>query len=201
MAFVLLVQLNLAADPDQTHLPLIDRAFAEFKLPSTTGIPIDPLSPSSPKTLGMVYIFTLCDCPIANAYAPEISRIAQEYSARNFDFFLVHTDPQTSMDAAQKHAKEYSLNLTVLLDTRHDLVRVLKAESVPQVFLVSPDLKVLYKGRIDDRNTAYGKRRAEPNSRDLRNALDAVIHGKPVPNPVTPVIGCYIPTLPPLDSE
>lgn len=196
IAFVLLIKSNVPADTDQSHNPLINTVFAEFKLPSTHGFPVDPLSPSSPQTRGMIYIFTLCDCPIANAYAPEISRIAKEFSARNFDFFLVHTDPQTTVVAAQKHAEEYSLDLTVLLDIKHELVGLLKAESVPQVFLVSPDLKVLYKGRIDDRNTAYGKRRAEPGSRDLRNALDAVIQGKPVPNPITPVIGCYIPTLP-----
>jgi hypothetical protein len=53
-----------------------------------------------------------------------------------------------------------------------------------------------YRGRIDDRYFAPGKRRAEPASHDLRAALEAVLAGKPVPRAETEAIGCPIPDLP-----
>jgi len=52
---------------------------------------------------------------------------------------------------------------------------------------------VVYHGRIDDRIVALGKRRVEPTTRDLREALDAMLEGKPVPTPVTKAVGCYLP--------
>jgi hypothetical protein len=63
----------------------------------------------------------------------------------------------------------------------------------PEVAVVGQDGKVLYRGRIDDMNIDYGKRRAEPTQRDLRNALDAILQGKAVPTPTTKVIGCDLP--------
>lgn len=183
---ILIVTFNVSAGEKKTS----------FKLPSTDGKWIDPLKPSSPKSKGLVYIFTLTDCPIANSYAPEISRIAQEYSKKGFDIYMVQTDPSLNMEAAQKHQKEYSLKIKVLLDHEHKLVKFCKAESVPEVFVYSPVYLPLYRGRVDDRNAAYGKRRPKASRHDLRLALDAIIEGKPVPHPRTKVVGCYIPPLP-----
>ena len=47
--------------------------------------------------------------------------------------------------------------------------------------------------RIDDRAIAPGKHRAEPRQRDLRDALDAILAGKPVRERFTRAIGCYLP--------
>lgn len=166
-------------------------------LESLDGKWVNPLAPpkSDNPFLGHVYIFSLTDCPIANAYAPEISRISKEFSKAGFVFHLIHTDPSTTTSDALKHQKDYSLKINVLIDRHHRLVKLTKAESVPEVFVYSPEKMLLYRGRIDDRNTAYGKRRAIPTNRDLRDALAAIIEGKPVPNPQTKVIGCYIPSL------
>ena len=40
----------------------------------------------------------------------------------------------------------------------------------------------------------YGQRRQTVTQHDLRNALDAVLAGKPVAQPVTEAIGCHIQT-------
>jgi hypothetical protein len=53
-----------------------------------------------------------------------------------------------------------------------------------------------YRGRIDDLYPELGKKRAAPTKRDLREALAAVLAGKPVPVPRTEAVGCSIPDLP-----
>jgi hypothetical protein len=62
----------------------------------------------------------------------------------------------------------------------------------PEAAVLSPDGKVRYLGRIDNRVADFGKARPQATERDVRDALDAVLAGKPVPHPVTKSIGCAI---------
>src|SRR5262249_38688129 len=135
----------------------------------------------------------LPDCPISNAYAPEIKRICANYAPKKVATFIVHADPDVSAAAAKKHARDYGLPGPVLLDPAHVLVRRTGVTRAPEVAVLAPDGKIAYRGRIDDWYVDYGKRRAEPAQRDLRNALDAILAGKPVPRATTPALGCDLP--------
>lgn len=156
------------------------------------GMLHDPLKPDGRKAT--VVIFTLPDCPIANAFAPEINRLFADYASRGVGFFLAHVDRELSPVDAQKHATEFSFRCPVLLDSQHTLVKALGATKTPQAFLLGPDGKTLYRGRINNLFADYGQRRQTVTQHDLRNALDAVLAGKPVAQPVTEAIGCHIQT-------
>ncbi|MEW6306875.1 MAG: redoxin domain-containing protein [Verrucomicrobiota bacterium] len=142
-----------------------------------------------------VLIFILPDCPVANGYAPELRRIFETYSKSNVAFYLVHVDPDLKSADARKHAQDFGYTMPVLLDPKHELVKFTKATVTPEAAVLSPQGKLLYRGRIDDRVADYGKKRAEPTQRDLRDALDAILAGQPVKNPATKAIGCFIPEL------
>ncbi len=58
------------------------------------------------------------------------------------------------------------------------------ALATPHVFIFDQARKLRYKGRIDDSEVKTVR------SHDARNALDALIAGKPVPVPTTRVFGC-----------
>ena len=47
-------------------------------------------------------------------------------------------------------------------------------------------------GRIDDRYVDFGKQRTEPTVRELRDALQAILAGKPIAVTRTKPIGCDI---------
>jgi thiol-disulfide isomerase/thioredoxin len=142
-----------------------------------------------------VVIFVLHDCPISNQFAPEIQRLADEFAAKRVPFYVVHVDPQLSTADAKKHAKDYRYKLPVIIDRKHELVKQLKATTAPEAFVIGPEGKVLYRGRIDDRYAAIGKPRSQVQRQDLRLALSAVVAGKPVEVAETKAIGCYIPEL------
>ncbi len=144
-----------------------------------------------------VLIFITTDCPVANKFAPEIKRIYEAYRERRVAFFLVQVDPDLSVAAARKHAQEYGYQCPVLLDRKHELVRQMHARVTPEAMVVSPAGEVLYRGRINDLQTDYGRKRGQPSVNDLRDALEAVLAGKPVPHPVTEAVGCIIPDLEP----
>jgi peroxiredoxin len=141
---------------------------------------------------GVVFFFVMRDCPIANNYAPELARLIHDYRNRGFGFTLVYVDDQITLADARKHAADYGIRCNVLTDRNRALVKEYGVTISPEAALVSAHDEILYRGRIDDRYVDFGKRRAEPSQRDLREALDAVLAGEPVPNPRMPAVGCYI---------
>jgi peroxiredoxin len=161
----------------------------EFK--DVNGRAQTPLA--QPDKKATVLFFLMPDCPISNSYAPEIQRICVAYEAKKIAAFVVHADPDVTVEQAKKHAKEYGFLCPVLLDPAHVLAKKAGVTMAPEAAVLGPSGKVVYRGRIDDWYVDYGKRRGEPTQRDLRNALDAVLQGKAIATPTTKVIGCHLP--------
>lgn len=141
----------------------------------------------------LVLIFITSDCPISNGYAPEMNRLAGAYTAKGVGFYLVHVDPDLTPADAQQHAKEFGYGCPVLLDPKHRLVKLTQATVTPEAAVLTVDGKLFYRGRINDLYAGLGRRRAEPTQHDLRDALDALLAGKPAAAATTAAVGCYIP--------
>ena len=140
-----------------------------------------------------VLLFVMHDCPAANGYWPEFNRIAARFT--NAAFFVVHADPDLTPAGARAHAKDYSIGVPVLLDPKQKLSKAVGATVSPEAVVVSPKGKRLYRGRIDDRVAALGRKRPQPTTRELRDALEAIEQTKPVRVKETKAIGCYLPEL------
>lgn len=176
----------VASTPKKTGPPSIE----------VTGIDGKPYHPLSVRPhRATVLIFVLQDCPICNAYAPEIKRMASDFMHEGAVFYLVQVDPTLSGAEARAHAADYGYSIPVLLDTRHALVDRLSITAVPTAIVLAADGSVQYKGRIDDRYIALGKPRDHPTTRDLRDALAAVLRHEPVAIARTPTVGCAVPEL------
>ncbi len=145
---------------------------------------------ASSKTV--VFIFVLPDCPICNSYVPELKRIRREFP--EIEFYRVYADPDMTTGEARQHSNEYDFGFPGLLDPAQRLVRKSGATRTPEAAVFSPDGKLLYRGRIDDRYVDFGKKRERPGQRDLENALRSILESRPARWPNAPPIGCYIPT-------
>ena len=75
----------------------------------------------------------------------------------------------------------------VLLDPKQQVARAYGAVCTPHLFIVTGG-KIVYEGRVDDN----WKEPAAAKSRDLRDAVAAVVAGQPVRNPRTNPMGCSI---------
>lgn len=140
-----------------------------------------------------VLFFILQDCPISNRFAPEIARIAQDYKSKPVRFFLVYVDAAVSAKEIEQHGREYNLSgLTVIQDSKHQLVDATGASITPEVAVVGQKGLIAYRGRIDNLYEALGKPRRVVTQHDLRNALEAVLQNRKVPVARTSAIGCYI---------
>ncbi|HVL14769.1 MAG TPA: redoxin family protein, partial [Gemmata sp.] len=127
----------------------------------------------------------------SNSYAAELNELARSHAEKGVAVVLVCPSDEPRADVA-KAAATAKPAMPVLHDEKKDLARALAAAATPEAFLLDGDGTVRYRGRIDD---AYSKRlvrNAKITSFDLKDALAAVLAGKPVANPVTPPVGCPI---------
>jgi hypothetical protein len=146
-----------------------------------------------PSVKAIALIFILPECPICNAYIPELNRLHQSFVTGGVQIILVHADAATTAEEARQHAREYKIELPVVLDPHHAWVKKAGASIAPEAAVFSPAGKLLYRGRIDNQYAGLGKRRAVVTSQDLRDALEATIAGQEINEPRTEAIGCPIP--------
>ncbi len=139
-----------------------------------------------------VLVFVSSTCPIANGYAPEINRLTEAYQERGIEFCLVHTETDLTQEEADRHLKDFGYKCAVLFDPRRKLVKQTGATITPEAAVLSPQGKLLYRGRIDDRFPAIGIQRDKPTKTELRDALDAILAGKEIAVPRTKAAGCFI---------
>ncbi len=141
-----------------------------------------------------VLFFVTNDCPVSNAFAPEIARICAEYQPKGAACKLVYVDPGLSDAAAREHAATYRHgDYPRVVDRHHELVKAAGATVTPEAVVMDSSGKILYRGRIDNSIVTLGQSRRPATERDLRDALDATLAGKPVARPRTKALGCYIP--------
>jgi hypothetical protein len=155
------------------------------------GQSIDIFSPARRAT---VLVFITNDCPISNAYAPEIHRLCDQYMRQNIAFYLVYADPSLSPDDARRHYAEYGYRCPALLDRNHELAQRAGATVTPEAAVFIPDGTLIYRGRIDNLYVDLGKPRYAATTHDLRDTLEAIVQNRPVQRTFTAAVGCHIPT-------
>lgn len=140
----------------------------------------------------LVLVFLGTGCPIANSYAEKLAALSRQYADRGVRFLGVNANPAEDRAAVAAHAKAYALPFPVLKDSRQALAAALEARVTPEAFVLDRDRAVRYRGRIDDQYASRTRKRSEAKSHDLRDALEAVLAGKPVAKPQTRAFGCAI---------
>lgn len=144
-----------------------------------------------------VLVFQSAECPIANAYTPTLNKLREAFPGPRVQWVGVCVDPDLSDAEITEHVRDFQLKLDIAVDRRGTLSRQLGATITPEAFVIDPQGKVRYHGRIDDQFAARGVRNAVPTVNDLSDALDAVLAGREVKTPYVKPIGCPIPEVDP----
>jgi len=157
------------------------------------------IRPFATGTHASVAFFVATDCPVSNAYAPEIQRVCREYNSRGVGCSLIYEDVETAQGGVpmrtqvRAHLEEFKYTgIPAAIDGDRAAATVAKATITPTAVVVDRGGAIRYRGRIDNLYAALGKTRQQVTSHDLRDALDAVLAGRPVPHPETESIGCFI---------
>ena len=148
---------------------------------------------------GLLVIFSCNTCPFVigsegstgweNRY-PELGNFCR---TNKIGFALVNSN-STKREAGdgfadmQAHYKEKNYNCHYLLDNDNIVADAFAARTTPHVFLFDKDLKLVYKGAIDD-NVADPK---AVTKNYLKDAITAMTSGKSIDPTTTKNLGCSI---------
>ena len=162
----------------------------DFSLPGVDGATHTLASLSGGRAL--VLNFTCNHCPYAKAYEDRFMDLARAYGPKGVVFAAVNPNdaqryPDDSFAKMKERAAERGFNFPYLRDETQAVARAYGAVCTPHLFVVAKGA-VVYEGRIDD----SWKEPAAAKAHDLRDALDAILAGRPVPRPNTNPMGCSI---------
>ena len=160
-----------------------------LELPATDGKSYDPAATGDKKAVVLFFVSPFCST--TKSFMKEINQITADYSDR-IVVYVVHSDPEITNEVAMEHTILSEVKATVLVDKAQALAKQVQARITPEAVVLSPKAETLYKGRINDLYLGPTKRQRAATTKDLRDALDAVLAGKPVPSPQSEAQGCKI---------
>ena len=176
--------------------PAIGAPAPDFALPDQDG---DIRRLSDFRGRVVVLEWTTHDCPFVrkhynSANMQGLQRMAAE---RNVVWLTIASSPPgeqghiTGAQAKELTASRNAAPTAVLLDHRSVAARAYRATVTPHMFVISADGVLRYMGGIDSIRSSRVEdvARAEPF---LRDAMLAVVEGRPVAQASTPAYGCVI---------
>ena len=150
----------------------------------------------------LVIIFTCNHCPTAQAYEERIKKLVSDYQPKGVTFVAIspndpqavrldemgYTDLNDDFESIKIRAKDKGFNFPYLYDGEtQEVSHKYGPVATPHVFVFDKDRMLRYRGRVDDSEKPAGIK-----VQDTRNAIDALLAGKPVPVTTTKTFGCSI---------
>lgn len=142
---------------------------------------------------GLVVMFLCNHCPYVKAVIDKIPRDLRELAALGIGGVAIMSNdveayPEDSFDNMRAVAARHGFGFPYVYDATQDVARAYGAVCTPDIFGYDRDLKLVYRGRLDD----AGRTPREGNRRDLVEAMRAVARGMPAPAEQYASIGCSI---------
>ena len=119
--------------------------------------------------------------------------LVKDYRPSNVGFVAINSNqeddyPGDSFDAMIQRSQQKKFNFPYLRDLSQDIAKAYGAIKTPHFFVFDNQRLLQYNGRMDD--SPKDPRQAQ--TKELRDALDALLAGKSVSDAVTESIGCSL---------
>lgn len=169
----------------------INEACPAFDLPGTDD---KTHSLDSFKDADLLVVVVSCNhCPYVIAYEERMVALARELAPKKVAWLAVNANdatryPDDGMQPMKARARERGFPFPYVRDDSQAFVRALGARFTPETFVFDRERKLRYHGRIDDNHRDPSR----VTSRDLKNALDALLEGKAPPVAETTAFGCSV---------
>lgn len=146
------------------------------------------------KEKGLLVIFSCNTCPFVLAWEDQYPALNELTAKYNIGMVLVNSNEkkrqgEDSMEEMQKHASEMNYDLPYVIDSNSKLADSFGAKTTPHVFLFDGDMKLVYRGSINDK---YENKSKEASKHYLKEALEQLNAGKEISTDDTREIGCSI---------
>jgi peroxiredoxin len=163
-----------------------------FSLPDTDG---KPVSLPQPGQFGAVLVVFMCNhCPYVKHVAAQLAVLGRELSARGVSMFGINSNdadnyPDDNPEAMRHEVAVRGYTFPYLFDEDQSVARAYRAACTPDFFLFDGDLRLVYRGELDDSRPSNGK---PVTGAALRAAIDAVLDGRTPSGQQIPSMGCNI---------
>jgi peroxiredoxin len=140
-------------------------------------------------------IFFICNhCPFVIHVNNELVKIANDFNSKGFSFIAISSNdvinyPQDAPDKMQKVARDLNYPFPYLFDDTQETAIAYDAACTPDTFVFDKDLRLVYRGQIDDSRPGNG---IPVTGKDLREALQNIMEGIAIDKEQKPSIGCNI---------
>ncbi|MCF6346894.1 MAG: thioredoxin family protein [Flavobacteriaceae bacterium] len=140
-------------------------------------------------------IFFICNhCPFVIHVNSQLVNVANDYSDKKVSFMAISSNdvlnyPDDAPHLMRKNAKNLKYSFPYLFDESQEVAKTYDAACTPDFYLFDANLKLVYRGQLDDSRPGNG---IEVTGKDLRHALDCLLAGKENTEVQKPSIGCGI---------
>ncbi|MDO8518733.1 MAG: thioredoxin family protein [Deltaproteobacteria bacterium] len=146
---------------------------------------------SGPK--GVLVAFTCNHCPYAQAIWPRLIRLAQAAEKIGVNTVGINPNihpgyPEDAPHKMELKIKEWGISFPYLVDETQKVALTFKAQCTPDLYLFDAAQKLVYHGRLDDNWQDESKVKRQ----ELKEAIEALAGGKPIPTDQKPCMGCSI---------
>jgi peroxiredoxin len=180
-----------------------DKAPTFSGLPAVLGDQDTSISLADLKEDVVVLIFLANHCPFVTAVEDRLIDLVEDYKGKNVKVVAVCVTPlpeavpegynkeyseQDTMAKIRQRAKEKGYNFAYGRDDTQKIGRDYGAVATPVFFVLDRERTIRYTGLLDDNIN----KETEVTKRYVRDAVDALLAGKPVEVEETRAIGCGI---------
>ena len=186
---VLLLALHAPACLAADNAPKIGDRVGKLKFTDIRSLPrtLDDFGAKK----AFVLVFTNTSCPVAQRYLPVLQTMEKDYRAKGVQFIAVNSAEEDTLIAMATQSVRFEMEFPFVKDFDAAVALAVGAARTPQAVVLDGEKRLVYRGRIDDQFRLGGVRR-EATSHELKDAIDAILAGKPVAAPETEVDGCAI---------
>jgi len=138
----------------------------------------------------VVAIFVSVRCPYSNAFNKVMSKLAKDYSEKDVVFIGINSNKTETVDDMVSHSQK-NFPFVVLKDVDNKVADLYGATVTPEAFLIDANGMIRYHGALGNSNNPTTDE-SRANSKDIRNALDALLAGKEIAKNKTKAFGCSI---------
>ena|SRR5689334_10640624 len=141
-----------------------------------------------------VVMFICNHCPYVKHVNSQLVQLANDYMSKGVFFVAISSNdvvnyPDDAPDKMKMTAKELHYPFPYLYDETQEVAKAYDAACTPDFYLFDKNQKLVYRGQLDDSRPSLD---LPVTGKDLREALDCVLSGKPVNEFQRPSIGCNI---------
>lgn len=164
-----------------------------FNLPDTrTGKDFSSVELKGSKA--SVVMFICNHCPFVKHVNAELVRLANDYMPKGIRFVAISSnDVIEHPDDSPAKMKETVLHLgypfPYLYDESQEVAKAFDAACTPDFYIFDENQKLVYRGQLDDSRPSLD---IPVTGKDIRNALDNILGGKPINDFQRPSLGCNI---------